>query len=100
MKNGLIEGDDTSDFNDNGSPLARHELAFLQIVTRIALIQRTHRPCVPTKGYTSVRPFLLQYLMSIFILGGGSVFLLIIIRVVDPLHKSFSIVYLIRKRSV
>ena len=72
MKNGLIEGDDTSDFNDNGSPLARHELAFLQIVTRIALIQRTHRPCVPTKGYTSVRPFLLQHLIVVNLyLGEG-----------------------------
>ena len=30
----------------------RTDRASLQRVTRIALTQRTHRSCVPTKGYT------------------------------------------------
>ena len=40
-------------FNDNGRTdrASLHRVTRL-IVTRFALTQRTHRPCVPTKGYT------------------------------------------------
>ena len=40
--------------DDNGrTDDLRPSRAFLHFATRLAVLQRTHEPCVPTKGYTS-----------------------------------------------